>query len=401
MNRIIVTIGLACITAALLSACQYHGLNSFVLPGAPGVDRDTYTISVDLPDANGLVANAEVKVNDVSAGSIRELTVSGWHAHAQVTLNSNVHLPANAVARVGLKSLLGSSYLELAPPDDQPAQGQLSNGATLRVATGGNYPQTEQVLAAASSVLNGGGLGQLDTITRELNHTLIGRTTTTRDLFTQLNTFLGSLNGEHTQIISALNGLNGLSTQLNGQTRTVESALDTIPPALATFDENEHNLTRTLDSLDRLSHIGTQVIHNSQDDLVANLNDLRPVLHQLSDSGDALAGSLIVAGTGIFPVTTADKVVRGDYLNVDVTLDLTDKTLDRNFLTGTPLAGLFTGGLARSASPLLSPPGLLQPRPRQRGHGDTVGPPITFPGPRALPGHGVLHTLPTGAGGIR
>ena len=38
-------------------------------------------------------------------------------------LNGDVDLPANATAKIGQTSLLGSLHIELAPPTDQPPQG--------------------------------------------------------------------------------------------------------------------------------------------------------------------------------------------------------------------------------------------------------------------------------------
>jgi phospholipid/cholesterol/gamma-HCH transport system substrate-binding protein len=367
MMRFLARMGVVVLAILALTSCDYQGLNSFELPGGAGHGSDAYEVTVELPDASGLVPNAEVKVADVTVGSVRTLTASNWHATAVVALDGDVSLPANAIARVGMKSLLGSSYLEMAPPVGG-ATGHLVNGDTIGLSPPGNYPQTEQVLAATSLLLNGGGLGQVNTITSELNKALSGRQASARDLLTQLDTFTGRLDRQKGDIVRALDGLNGLTGQLNKQADVLDRALVTVPSGLHVLNDNEGKLVDSLNSVDHLSDVATRVIDRSQDELVDNLRNLRPTLRHLADSGDSLAKALIVAGTGIFPVTTATNGVRGDYLNVDVTLDLTSATLDRNFLTGTPLAGLLTGKAKQQqpANPLI---GWLQGTSQQPGDG--------------------------------
>ena len=50
------------------------------------------------------------------------MTVQEWHADVEISVKPGVVIPANAVARVGQTSLLGSMHLSLDPPSgsDRP-----------------------------------------------------------------------------------------------------------------------------------------------------------------------------------------------------------------------------------------------------------------------------------------
>lgn len=88
-------------------------------------------------------------------------------------------------------------------------------------------------------------------------------------------------------------------------------------------------------SLDRLGRTATRVVERSGDDTLANLRDLRSLLTQLDRARHDLAGGLGTALTFPFPSSATD-LLRGDYGNVDVTVDLTPATTLDNLLGGAP-----------------------------------------------------------------
>ena len=76
-----------------------------------------------------------------------------------------------------------------------------------------------------------------------------------------------------------------------------------------------------LRSLDRLSGVATNVINRSREDVLADLELLRPVLRNLADSGQDLPNSLQLLLTIPFTDAATDAVA-GDYTNLYVTADL-------------------------------------------------------------------------------
>ena len=334
-----------------VSGCAFDGLNQFALPGTQGRGEGAYTVRIQLRDVTGVEPNSPIMVRDDDIGTVTGLRVEGDHALVTASLNRDVELPANTTATVGQTTVLGSKHIELAPTPGQPPTGRLADGDTIPLARSGSYPRTEDVLASLSLLLNGGGLAQVRTITTELDATLSGRTGDVRGLLDQLNTFVGGLDAQKADIVAAIEGLDRLSTRLNNQRDTLGKAIDQLDPALRTLNDNRDELVRTLNALGRFGDVADTVVRDSHDDLLANLDNLEPTLRALADAGRSLPDSLEIAGTVPFPLRTFRNAVRGDFANIRVTADLQLDTLDRGFLSGTPLQGSLSalqGVLART-----------------------------------------------------
>src|SRR6267378_7791435 len=191
-----------------LSGCGWRGLNSIPLPGTKGAGPDSYTIQAQFPDVNNIEQNSRVRVGDVTVGNVTKIERQGWNALLTMTIAGDVNLPANSTATVAQTSLLGSLHIELAPPTDVPPEGKLKNGSLIPLQSGAAYPSTEQTLSAVSLLLNGGGIGQIQEITRELSTAFRGRADDLRSLITELDKFVDYLNDQTGDIIAASDSLN-------------------------------------------------------------------------------------------------------------------------------------------------------------------------------------------------
>jgi phospholipid/cholesterol/gamma-HCH transport system substrate-binding protein len=340
----LVLAGLAA-SSVLLSGCGFHGLYSADLPGGADLGQHPYTVTVYFADVLDLVPQSAVKVNDVAVGKVKSIRLSegkdgsaagamgnsavagddtrnGWTARVTLEVNGSVHLPTNARAAVKMTSLLGEKYVELQQPLDKPATGNLRSGSVIPITRTDTAPEVEEVLGALSLLLNGGGLQQIHTITTELNKALKGNEGAVRDLLTQLNTFTGTLDRQKGDIVNALDALDTLSTTLNKQKQTIVNALDTFPQALEVLKNERTQLVTMLSSLADLGTVATRVVTATQRTLVSSLTALQPVLHQLTAAGQDLPEALKIAGTFPFPLGKTRELVRGDYANLHLFLDL-------------------------------------------------------------------------------
>ena len=252
-----------------------------------------------------------------------------------MTLNGNVVLPANATARVGQTSLLGSQHIELSAPTDEAPQGRLTEGALIPLASSGAYPTTEQALAAVALLLNGGGLGDIQDITEALSTAFTGRENDLRSLIEQLDIAIGHLDDQTDDIIATAESLNDLVGQIAEQKPVVDRALQTIPDALAVLRDQRETLAEALVQLGRFSALAADSVNQTRESLVAELKDIGPVLQSLADAGPALTRALSFLPTFPFPKETLTNWMRGDYANLTLVVDLTLSRIDQGFFTGT------------------------------------------------------------------
>lgn len=342
LRRPAVVMALAAVGLALMSGCGWRGLNSFPLPGTAGGGPGSYTVQVQLPDVTTLQQNSRVRVNDVTVGNVTKIERQGWHALLTLRLAGDVDLPANATAKLGQSSLLGSVYVELAPPTGTAPQGKLRQGALIPLSSAGMYPTTEQTLSAASLLLNGGGVGQIQDITQSLSTAFAGREQDLRSLIGQLDKFVAYLNDQSGDIIAATDKLNNLVGQFADDKPVVDRALKTIPDALGVLKQERAHLVDAVDQLGKFSALVAKATNQTKENLVAELRELGPVLESLANAGPALTRALSQLATYPWPNETLDKWIRGDYANLSAVIDLTLSRVDASLFTGTRWEGNLT-----------------------------------------------------------
>ncbi len=323
--------------AVALTGCQFKGIYSIPLPGGVATGDDAYTVTIHFADVLDLVPQSQVKVDNVTVGQVSGIELAGWHAKVTVQLKPNVRLPDNAVARIRQTSLLGEKYVALSEPTSRKASGKLSNGDLVPLSRTGQDIEVEQVLTALSLLLNGGGLPQIQTITRELNAALSGREKDVRQLLQRLDTFVAALDRQKADIVRALEGLENLSQKLKEQKETIADAVDQLTPAIEVLREQRSDITKLLTELDELGRVSKQVIRQTKEDLLTNLRSLQPILTELANAGDALPKALELLLTFPFPSTTPN-ALQGDYVNLRLKVALDLETILHNLFYGTPLA---------------------------------------------------------------
>ncbi|WP_235003127.1 MCE family protein [Blastococcus haudaquaticus] len=286
----------------LLSGCGFRGAYSFSLPGGADVGDDPYEVEVEFLDVLDLVQQSAVRVADVPVGRVEKIELDDdWTARVTILVNGDVDLPANSVAAIQQSSLLGEKYVELAPPGNAEPQGDLRDQPVIPLDRTNRNVEVEELLGAVSLVLNGGGLAQLQTISRELGEAMEGRESELKNTLDQLDTFIGGLDEQKAEISRALDSANRLAETLAARTATIRTALDTIGPGLDVINQQRDLLVSMLESLARLGDVGTRVINQSAENTIADLQLLQPVLSQLAAAGPNLAGSLELLLTYPFP----------------------------------------------------------------------------------------------------
>jgi phospholipid/cholesterol/gamma-HCH transport system substrate-binding protein len=330
------------ILIAVLPGCDWRGLNSVPMPGTQGGGPGSFQVQAQMPDVGYLQQNSRVRVGDVNVGTVAKIERQGWHALITMTLNDDVDLPANATAKLGQTSLLGSLHIELASPTEVAPEGKLHNGSLIPLSSATTYPNTDQTLAATSMLLNGGGIGQIQDITAAFATAFAGREQDLRSLIQQIDQFVARLNDQTGDIIAATESFNNLVGQFADQKPVLDNAIRTIPDALAVLNKQRGHLIDALDAFGKFSALATDTVNQSKENLVKELNDIGPVLESLANAGPSMTRSLSLLSMLPWPKETVSNWVRGDAANLTTIIDLTLSRIDSAFFTGTRWEGDLT-----------------------------------------------------------
>jgi len=361
------------------TGCAFQGVNSLPLPGAVGRGPGAVVYHVQIANVSTLESNSPVMMNDVVVGSVGKMDTEDWHANVDISVKPDVVIPANVVASVGQTSLLGSMHLALNTPLGQQPEGRLAPGATIGLNESSTYPTTEETLSSLSVLVNAGGLGQIGDIVHTFNKALSGREADFRDLLTQLDAFVGTLDQQRQSMVGTLDAMNTIASNFAGRRDVIDQALQRIPRALEVLDRKRPQLTTALTKLGEFSQTANRLVNDTQADLVKNLQNLGPTIQALADVGPDLDASLAYATVFPYGQNLIDRAIRGDYINLFATVDLSGPRLRKSIFLGTR-----GGQEGRDLVPLPGEPYF------QRYTYDPVGLPIEPPPPggplSALPG---------------
>jgi phospholipid/cholesterol/gamma-HCH transport system substrate-binding protein len=362
--------------AVALTGCGssgFAGVYNLPLPGGADLGDHPYTVVAEFADVLDLVPQAAVRVNNVAVGRVTaiDLPAEGWTARVTMQVNGSVRLPADATAQLKQSSLLGEKYVQLAPPSGRapgaaapgtPAAAMLVDGATIPLARTNRNPEVEEVLGALSLLLNGGGIEQVHTISTELSDAMRDNEPELRGVLSKLDTLVSSLDAEKQHIVDALDGLDRLSATLAARNEQIGDVLDDLAPGLKVLDEQRESFVEMLQALDRLSAVAVRTIEAGQEDFVANLRALQPILRQLANAGQALPQALEVLLTYPFSDAVLDGI-KGDYLNIYLSVVAQPGTTiiaplvpDGPLDTGEPGSGATNPPSAPGTAPLIAPP---------------------------------------------
>ncbi|MEY8018084.1 virulence factor Mce family protein [Mycobacterium servetii] len=322
----------------LLTSCTWRGIANVPLPIGQGTGADHLTIYVQMPDTLALNTNSRVRVADVWVGTVRAIRLKNWIATLTLDVDPGVRLPANATAKIGQTSLLGTQHVELAAPKN-PSPQRLRSGDTIPLKNASAYPTVERTLASIAVILNGGGIPNLDAIQSEVIDILDGHVDQVREFLGRLDTFTAELNRQRGDLTRAIDSTNQLLAIVADRKDTLERVLTEIPPLIKHFADTRALFADATESLGRFSDAANRALVATRPNLHQSLAALQRPLKQLGRASPYVVGALKLGLTAPFNIDDVTQVIRGDYVNVSATLDLTLSTIDNTTLSGTGFSG--------------------------------------------------------------
>ena len=327
------------VTAMVLTSCGWKGIANVPLNIGPGSQKGSETIYVQVPDTLALNVNSRVRVADVFVGTVRKIELKDWVPTLTLNLEPGLNLPANATAKIGQSSILGSQHVELTAPAN-PSSEPLRSGDVIPLDRTSAFPTIERTLASLATVLRGGGIPNLEIIQNEVNNLLTGNADQIRAFLTKLDTFTAELNKQRDDIAQAIESTNNLFSYVASRNDTLDQLLVDLPPLAEYLAGSRDRLADAIVALGRFGKVTNETLTAANADLRTNLEVLQRPLGQLGRSAPYFLDAMRLIITNPYPLDNIPKVIRGDYINLSLNVDLTLSSIDNGLLTGTGVSGM-------------------------------------------------------------
>lgn len=263
---------LALAVAVTLAGCGV-GYKQLPLPGSK-VRGDVYQVQAVFDQALNLAQGAQVRVNGVSVGRVRSVEAKNYQALVTMDILAGTEIPDDSTARLRYDTPLGELIIQVTPGGSAR---DLADGDQFQLEKSTTAPTVEDSLSAASTLINGGRLGELQTIAEELNATLGGREENIRHSTEQVSQFLADANASTGDLTRTLQALRDVSVVLDSERGTIREALDDIGPAAETLGENTDEVVTLLKRAERLARTGQRIVNEVDDPLLQILAQLGPI----------------------------------------------------------------------------------------------------------------------------
>jgi phospholipid/cholesterol/gamma-HCH transport system substrate-binding protein len=306
-----VVAGLAVVTAGC-------GLQLEDVPMPALVDGPTYAVTVEFDDALNLPVDAPVKLEGATVGQVTEVNAGEYVAEVELAVSETVELRESSRAEIRLTSPMGTAFVQLFPGrKGEP----LSDGDTLPVSATSSAPDVTDLLSALSTVVTGGSFADISTIIDELNVAITGNARDVRRLLARLDKAVTDLNADFPRLDRLTVALDRLTTRLVADLPEITGSLTELTGLVTSLDEQREELVTAMESLQRFDVVATPLSKAVRADLLAQLQDMKPVVRTLLGSRREIDGVMegLVAFAG-----GSDAAAPGDYANFDLTflLDL-------------------------------------------------------------------------------
>lgn len=288
MRRPVVGALLAIAVAISLAGCGV-GYKQLPLPGSK-VRGDVFQVQATFEQALNLAQGAQVRVNGVSVGRVKSVEAKNYQALVTMDVREGTRIPVDSTARLRYDTPLGELIIQVTPGGSAR---DLADGDQFQIDKATTAPTVEDSLSAASTLINGGRLGELQVIVEELNATLGGREEKLRHSTRQVTKFLTDANASTGDLHRSLVALREVSEVLDDQRGTIRKALDDIGPAADTLGESTEDIVTLLEEADQLARTGQRLATRVDDPLLQILAQLGPIADQVASTQPELRPGLI------------------------------------------------------------------------------------------------------------
>ncbi len=222
--------------------------------------EESYQITVEFPNASGIVKGSEVLLSGARIGNVDglpELASATYSVKVPLRIRADVKIPRTAYFQIRQSGLLGDSYVDVVPPakfspDDFAQPGELIAGTRT---TG-----FDDLTSKGSEMIDTLNRDILKKVSEELDALKLATTNVNERLFTEKNlknievTFenLSTTSKEFAETATKLDQIfaktEGAVTSAEGAMKTIDTTANELKTAIGDFRKMAESATKTVDS---------------------------------------------------------------------------------------------------------------------------------------------------------
>lgn len=287
------------------------GLLALILSDHRG-GSDPREYAVELTDASLLTPGSAVRVAGVDVGRVGELTyLEANRIRVAFEVDGAITLPANVLARVRYKNLVGDRFLELAEPADPT--GRLAAGATIPVANSSPAVNIDQLVGGFKPLLSALDPEQVNTLSANLLAVLNGQENAVTFLLDDIAAVTTSVADREVVVDRVIRNLETVLGAVNRRRDGVSSLVADMQRLVSGLNRDRDPLVQAVVHLRDLTSRSAELLGQTRPDLAALVRSARAVAANVNSDDAAVNAFLSELGNAYDAI--AGIGVYGDFFN--------------------------------------------------------------------------------------
>jgi phospholipid/cholesterol/gamma-HCH transport system substrate-binding protein len=228
-----------------------------------------YEVTVEFPNASGLVKGADVLLAGARIGYVGEapflLVKDGFTVGVKLKLRDDVKIPRDATIVVNQSGLLGDCYVDVLPPDRIDPTNVIEPNEHV---IGRNKPGLDVLQAKGADVLEklASELDEIEALTKNINQNLVSaqNTKNLQETFEHLKTMSANLTESSKKLDGILTKGDSAVDSAKRTMDTVDKAAADLRTAMTDFKRVAQNANNTLDSAKGMMETGNRVLKKAE-----------------------------------------------------------------------------------------------------------------------------------------
>ncbi|MFT3662065.1 MAG: MlaD family protein [Gordonia sp. (in: high G+C Gram-positive bacteria)] len=292
MNRMKkITMGaVAAVTSVSLTACgALPGITVEQIPlPSPGGLGDTIQISGRFDNALNLPMQAKVRLGGIDVGEVTDIVAENYQAVVTMNISETIKVPVGTGAELRQATPLGDVFVALDMPTSTD-HGFMKDGDNLTGTTGA-AATVEDMLVAITAQVDSGSISSLQTLFTELSTAISGEGKY-KELQGTINGFTQAIekfNKNSSEVDRAMANTAKLTGQLAKGRDQIAAAVNKLPPAIATINDDLGLIVDTLSKSNQVTQATNDFLNKREDTLIDLIGNLATTMSTLDETAPQL-----------------------------------------------------------------------------------------------------------------